>query len=54
MKRASKEDTELMVAHAAELVLKRQAYSAVNSLIAEKHDMSRCRARQIASNTYLL
>ena len=54
MKRASKKETETRVAHAAELVLKGQAYSAVTSLVAEKYDISRRRARQIASNAYLL
>ena len=54
MKRASKKETETRVAHAAELVLKGQAYSAVTSLVAEKYDISRRRARQIASHAYLL
>ena len=40
--------------HAAELVLEGQAYSAVTSLVAEKYSISRRRARQIASNAYLL
>ena len=54
MKRASKKETETRVAHAAELVLEGQAYSAVTSLVAEKYDISRRRARQIASHAYLL
>ena len=54
MKRATKKETETRVAHAAELVLEGQAYSAVTSLVAEKYNISRCRARQIASNAYLL
>ena len=54
MKRASKKETETRGAHAAELVLKGQAYSAVTSLVAEKYNISRRRARQIASNAYLL
>ena len=54
MKRASKKETENRVSHAAELVLEGQAYSAVTSLVAEKYDISRRRARQIASNAYLL
>ena len=54
MKRASKKETETRVAHAAELVLKGQAYSAVTSLVAEKYAISRRRARQIASHAYLL
>ena len=35
MKRATKKETETRVAHAAELVLEGQAYSAVTSLVAE-------------------
>ena len=54
MKRATKKETETRVAHAAELVLEGQAYSTVTSLVAEKYDISRRRARQIASNAYLL
>ena len=53
-KRATKQETELRVAHAAELVLEGQAYSAVTSLVAAKYGISRRRARQIASNAYLL
>jgi hypothetical protein len=53
-KRATKKETETRVAHAAELVLEGQAYSAVTSLVAEKYSISRRRARQIASNAYLL
>ena len=54
MKRATKKETETRVAHAAELVLEGQAYSAVTSLVAEKYGISRRRARQITSNAYLL
>jgi len=54
MKRATKKETETRVAHAAELVLEGKAYSAVTSLVAEKYNISRRRARQIASNAYLL
>ena len=53
-KRASKKETETRVAHAAELVLEGQGYSAVTSLVAEKYNISRRRARQITSNAYLL
>ena len=53
-KRATKKETETRVAHAAELVLEGQAYSAVTSLVAEKYTISRRRARQIASSAYLL
>ena len=54
MKRATKKETETRVAHAAELVLEGQAYSAFTSLVAEKYSISKRRARQIASNAYLL
>ena len=54
MKRATKKETEERVAHAAELVFEGQAYSAVTSLFAEKYDIYRRRARQIASSAYLL
>ena len=54
MKRATKKETATRVAHAAELVLEGQAYSAVTSLVAEKYAISRRRARQIASHAYLL
>ena len=54
MKRAKKKKLKKRVAHAAELVLEGQAYSAVTSLVAEKYNISRRRARQIASNAYLL
>ena len=54
MKRATKKETETRVAHAAELVLEGQAYGAVTSLVAAKYDISKSRARQIASNAYLL
>ena len=54
MKRATKKETETRVAHAAELVLEGQAYSAVTSLVAEKYSISRRRARQIATAAYLL
>ena len=45
MKRATKKETETRVAHAAELVLEGQAHSAVTSLVAEKYNISRRRAR---------
>ena len=53
-KRATKQETELRVAHAAELVAEGQAYSSITSLIAAKYGISRRRARQITSNAYLL
>ena len=53
-KRVTKHKTELRVAHAAELVADGQAYSSITSLFATKYGISRRRARQIASNTYLL
>ena len=53
-KRATKQETELRVAHAAELVAEGQAYSSITSLIAAKYGISRRRARQITSDAYLL
>ena len=53
-KRATKQETELRVAHAAELVAEGQAYSSITSLVADKYGISRRRARQITSNAYLL
>ena len=53
-KRATKQETELRVAHAAELVAEGQAYSSITSLVAAKYGISRRRARQIASAAYLL
>ena len=53
-KRATKQETELRVAHAAELVAEGQAYSSITSLVAAKYGISRRRARQITSNAYLL
>ena len=52
--RATKQETELRVAHAAELVAEGQAYSSITSLVAAKYGISRRRARQITSNAYLL
>ena len=46
-KRATKHETELRVAHAAELVSEGQAYSSITSLVAAKYGISRRRARQI-------
>ncbi len=53
-KRATKQETELRVAHAAELVAEGQAYSFISSHVAAKNEISRRRARQITSNAYLL
>ena len=53
-KSATKQETELRVAHAAELVAEGQAYSSITSHIAAKYGISRRRARQITSNAYLL
>ncbi len=53
-KRATKQETESRVAHAAELVTEGQAYSSITTLIAAKYGISRRRARQITSNAYLL
>ena len=53
-KRATKQETELRVAHAAELVAEGQAYSSITTHIAVKYNISRRRAREITSNAYLL
>ena len=53
-KRATKQETELRVAHAAELVAEGQAYSSITSLVAAKYGISRRRAKQITSNAYFL
>ena len=53
-KRATKQETELRVAHAAELVAEGQAYSSINSLVAAKYGISRRRAREITPKAYLL
>ena len=53
-KRATKQETELRVAHAAELVAEGQSYSSITSLIAAKYGIIRRRARQITSSAYLL
>ena len=44
-KRATKQETESRVAHAAELVAEGQAYSSITTLIATKYGISRRRAR---------
>ena len=53
-KRASRQETESRVAHAAELAAEGQDYSSITSLVAAKYGISRRRARQITSNAYLL
>ena len=53
-KRAAKQETELRVVNAAELVAEGQACSSITSLVAAKFEISRRRARQITSNAYLL
>ena len=53
-KRATKQETELRVAHAAGLVAEGQAYSSITSLVAAKYGISRRRSIQINSNIYLL
>ena len=53
-KRATKQETELRVALAAELVAEGQAYSSITTHVAAKYNISRRRARQITSNAYLL
>ena len=46
-KRATKQETELRVAYAAELVAEGQAYSSITSLVAAKYGILRKRAMQI-------
>jgi len=53
-KRATKQETELRVAHAAELAAAGQSYFSITSLIATKYGLSRRRAKQITANAYLL
>ena len=53
-KRATKQETELRVAHAAELVAEGKAFSFITSLVATKYGISRRIARQITSGAYLL
>ena len=53
-KRLTKQETELRVPHAAELVAEGQSYSSITSLVATKQGISIRRARQITSNAYLL
>ena len=53
-KRATKQETELRVALAAELVAEGQAYSSITTHVAAKYNISRRRAREITSKAYLL
>ena len=53
-KRATKHETELRVAHAAELVAIGQAYSSITTHIAVNYNISRWRAREITTKAYLL
>ena len=53
-KRATKQETELRVAHAAELVAEGQAYSSITTHVAAKYGISRRRAREITTKAYLL
>ncbi len=52
--RATKKETELRVAHAAELVVEGEAYSSITTLIAAKYAISRRRARQNTSDACFL
>ena len=47
--RATKHETELRVAHAAELVAKGQAYSSITTHVAVNYNISRRRAREITT-----
>ena len=53
-KRATKQEIELRVAHAAELVAEGQAYSSITTHVAVKYKLSRRRAREITTKAYLL
>ena len=53
-KRAIKQETELRVTHAAELVAEGQAYSFITYPVVAKYGISRRRARQITPSAYLL
>ena len=53
-KRATKQETELRVAHTAELVAEGDVYSSFTSVVDPKDGISRRRAKQITSNAYLL
>ena len=53
-KRATKHETELRVAHVAELVAEGQAYSSITTHVAVKYNISRRRAREITTKAYLL
>ena len=52
--RATRHETELRVAHAAELVTEGQAYFSITTHVAVKHNISRHRAREITTKDYLL
>ena len=52
--RATQHETELRVAHAAELVAEGQAYSSITTHVAAKYGISRRRAREITTKAYLL
>ena len=54
IKGATKQETGLRVAHAAELVVEGQAFSSITFLVTPKYGISRRRASQITSNAYLL
>ena len=53
-KRATKQETELRVAHAAELVAEGRLYSSITTDIAAKYGISRRRVREITTKAYLL
>ena len=53
-KRTTKQETELRVAHTAELVAKGRAYTHITSFVAAWYKLSRIRARQFTSKAYLL
>ncbi len=53
-KKMTKQESELRIAHTAELVTERQAYCSFTSLFTAKYGISTRRARQIISNTFNL
>jgi len=53
-KRATKQETELRVAHAAELASEGLAYSSITTHVAVKYNISRRRAIEITTKAYLL
>ncbi len=51
---APKQETELRLAHAAELVAEGKAYSSITTHVSAKYNISKRITREITSNAYLL